>query len=476
MNSVQAAVAIPATDAPSSDVPIQSAAFGLLPAPGRWHDPLGLMQETPPENPYRVVLGSVIVLCAAVLIWAFFGRLDIVSSAEGKLVPQTLVKIVQPAEAGVVRELRVREGDLVLKGQILAVLDATMAGADTNLANRELALQRLQLRRMEAELAGNEMRQEAGDAATTYAVVQSQFQAHRRAYNDAVDQEQALLVRYEHEYKSGLQVLAKLEQTVPIYQRSAEAYQKLQGQGFVSAMAYDEKIRDYTEKQRDFDAQRATVASLAATIASQQKKLKQMRSAFESDLRKELADVTTRVQQLEADKEKSAYRESLLTLRAPQDGEIKDIATTTLGAVVQPGTVLMTLVPKDELLYADVSVKNEDVGFVRVGDEAKVKVATYPFQKYGMLEGAVVHVSVDATENEARANAQEPTWADGSAGATYKARVRLKTQRLVDAFGTSYSLGAGMRIVAEIRYGDRTVMEYLLAPVKGAMHDAARER
>lgn len=235
------------------------------------------------------------------------------------------------------------------------------------------------------------------------------------------------------------------------------------------------KSRWTLEQRREMISSNPAVASLAATIFSQQKKLKQMRSAYESDLRKELADATTRIQQLEADKAKSTYRESLLTLRAPQDGEIKDIATTTLGAVVQPGTVLMTLVPKDELLYADVLIKNEDVGFVHVGDEAKIKIATYPFQKYGMVGGTVMHVSVDATENDGKASAQDPSRAEGAA-ATYKARVKLNTQRLKDVSGVSYSLGAGMRIIAEIRYGDRTVMEYLLSPVQGAVHDAGRER
>lgn len=454
----------------------QAASFDDLPVAGRWHDPLGLMRATPPEQPYRIVLITVIVLCFALLIWACFGKLDIVSSADGKLVPQTLVKIVQPAEAGVVRELKVQEGDMVRKDQILAVLDATMAGADTALASRELTLQRLQVRRMEAELAGREMRPEPDDPPLMFAAVQNQFLAHRRAFGDAIEQEQAQLTRYEHEHKSGLQVLAKLEQTVPIYGKSAQAYEQLKGQGFVSALAYDEKLRDFTEKQRDLDAQRATVASLAATISSQQKKLRQMQSAYESDLRKELADTTTRLRQLEADKEKSTYRESLLTLRAPQDGEIKDLATTTLGAVVQPGTVLMTLVPKDEQLYADVSVKNEDVGFVHIGDAARVKVATYPFQKYGMLEGTVVHVSVDATEDGSKSNVVEAARQDVNSMATYKARVRLNTQQLKDASGVTYALGAGMRVIAEIRYGERTVMEYLLSPVHGAVHDAGRER
>ncbi len=447
-----------------------------LPRAGRWHDPLALMREMPPERPFRIVLATVLCLCIVLLVWACIGRLDIVSSADGKLVPQTLVKIVQPAEAGVVRELKVQEGDRVAKGQVLAVLDATVAGADSALASRELMRQSLQARRMEAELNGGDMKMAPDDPLDMFTAVHNQFIAHKRAYVDAREQEEALLTRYEHEHRSALQVLAKLEQTVPIYSRSADAYRRLREQGFVSILAYEDKFREFTEKQRDLDAQRATVASLAATMAAQQKKLKQMQSSYESDLRREMADTSSKLQQLEADREKSNYRESLLTLRAPQDGEIKDLATTTLGAVVQPGTVLMTLVPKDEQLFADVSIRNEDIGFVHTGDQARVKVATYPFQKYGMLEGEVVHISVDAAESGNKTNVEEAARQDPNATASYKARVRLNIQRLRDASGATYGLSAGMRVVAEIRYGERTVMEYLLSPVQRTVHDAGRER
>lgn len=385
--------------------------------------------------------------------------------------------IARPRGAHRLRELRVQEGAQVTKGQVLAVLDATVAGADRALASRELASQRLQARRMEAELAGGDMKQFPDDPPDGFAAVQSQFIAHKRAYSDAREQEEAPLTRYGHEHRSAMQVLAKLEQMVPIYSRSADAYGRLRQQGFVSTLAYEEKFREFTKKQRDWDAQRATVASLAAIMAAQQKKLKQMRSAYESDLRRELAETSSKIQQLEADRDKSAYRESLLTLRAPQDGEIKDLATTTLGAVVQPGTVLMTLVPKDEQLFADVSIRNEDVGFVHTGDHARVKVATYPFQKYGMLEGEVVHISIDAAEaGNSKTNTEEVTRQDPNATASYKARVRLNAQRLKDATGTTYGLSAGMRVIAEIRYGERTVMEYLLSPVQRTVHDAGRER
>jgi HlyD family secretion protein len=450
--------------------------------PSRWHDPLQLIQNEAPSHTGRIVLWAVCVLIMILIAWAAFGQLDIIASAEGKLVPQTLVKIVQPAEAGVVKQLLVDEGDSVKAGQILARLDPTLATADKNTIAGDLAIQQMQVRRIEAELADRPMPSKAKDDPTLYGEIQSQYAAHRKAYLDALDQEKALLDKAEHERMSAVEILAKLEQTLPSYQRSAQAYAKLEKDGFVGGIAAAEKQREATEKAKDLDAQRSTVAALDATIAAQQKKISQLHSTYRSDLQKELSDIKTRIAQLQPNLDKSVYKEGLMELRAPQDGIIKDLATTTVGAVVQPGSVLMTLVPKDEQLYADVNIKNEDVGFVEVGQTAQIKLVTYPFQKYGMLTGKVIHVSADANETtkpNATANSAANNERSDSTNAgtlTYKARIRLNQQLLRDPQGTRLALTPGMQLVAEVNQGKRSVLEYLLSPVQKIAQEAARER
>ena len=450
--------------------------------PSRWHDPLQLIQNETPSHTGRIVLWAVCALILILIAWAAFGQLDIIASAEGKLVPQTLVKIVQPAEAGVVKQLLVDEGDSVKAGQILARLDPTLATADKNTIAGDLAIQQMQVRRIEAELNDRPMLPKAKDDSSLYAQVQNQYAAHRKAYLDALDQEKALLDKAEHERKSAIEILAKLEQTLPSYQRSAQAYARLEKDGFVGGIAAAEKQREATEKAKDLDAQRSTVAALDATIAAQQKKISQLQSSYKSDLQKELSDIKTRIAQLQPNLDKSIYKEGLMELRAPQDGIIKDLATTTVGAVVQPGTVLMTLVPKDEQLYADVNIKNEDVGFVQVNQTVQIKLAAYPFQKYGMLTGKVIHVSADATE-AARSNENASTTVssernEGTNGGvlTYKARIQLDRQVLKDPQGKRLNLAPGMQLAAEINQGKRTVLEYLVSPVHKAVSEAAHER
>lgn len=452
--------------------------------PSRWHDPLRLIQTAAPSDTGRIVLWSVSILMLVLIAWAAFGQLDIIASAEGKLAPQTLVKIVQPAEAGVVKQLLVDEGDAVKAGQVLARLDTTLASADKAGISSDLAIQQMQARHIEAELSDQPMLPRAGDDPQRYAQVQSQYAAHKKAFADSLDQEKSLLAKAEHEKRSATEILSKLEQTLPTYRKAADAYAKLEKEGFFGGLAAADKQREATEKSKDLDAQQSTVAALNATIAAQQKRISQLHSAYQSELQKELADIRAKIAQLQPNLDKTLYKEGLMELRAPQDGVIKDLATTTVGAVVQPGTVVLTLVPKGEQLFADVNIKNEDVGFVQVGQTAQIKLAAYPFQKYGMLTGKVIHVSADATEsNRASTNANAAAnnnTTDGSSQAagiaTYKARIQLDHQSLTDPQSNKLQITPGMQIVAEINQGKRTVLEYLLSPVQKAIKEAGRER
>ncbi len=161
------------------------------------------------------------------------------------------------------------------------------------------------------------------------------------------------------------------------------------------------------------------------------------------------------------------HRADRIELRAPQAGIVKDVATHTPGAVVGAGTLLVTLVPAGEELVAEVLVRHEDAGFVHPGQEARVKLASYPFQKYGTIDGRVVHVAADAIEPTTDRAASAPSG--------YRARIALASQALRTE-ESSMALASGMLVVAEIRLGERRVVEYLLSPLQKAWHEAARER
>lgn len=449
----------------------------VLPFPSRpsLQDPLALIQQSPPSDRSRVVLWTVCLLAGVLMVWAALGQLDIIAGAEGKLVPQTLLKVVQPAEAGVITQLLVKEGDTVAAGQVLARLDGTLAGAERKAAASDLALQLLQIRRVEAELAQRDLAPHTSEDMARFLQVQGQWLAHRRVYQDNLRQQQAQLEKSGHDLHSAEQILAKQEQALPAYRKVADAYRRLEGDGYMGSLATGEKQREALEKAKDVEAQRSMVASLTAAVASERNKLRQIESAYRGELERELAELRARVQQLQPALDKSLYREGLTELRAPQAGIVKDIATTTVGAVVQPGSVVLTIVPRNEMLYADVQIKNEDVGFVRPGQLAHLKVASYPFQRYGMLTGKVAYVSADASDVP-RSASQTADPAQEAGLGSYKARIIIDGQILHSPDGTAHAITPGMKVLAEINQGRRTVLEYLLSPLQRTAQEAGHER
>jgi hemolysin D len=434
---------------------------------------LAITQSPMPKLP-RVIFYMVAVLFAVLLAWAIFAKVDVVAIADGKLVPTTYTKIVQPVEAGVVADILVREGDKVQAGQVLIRLDTTLAGADGRSLASELALKRLTLRRVDAELAGQQLTKISGDESATMAPLlaqtQAQANAHRQAFNDSVAQEVATRERAQNELSAARETFTKLQSTLPGYEQSAQAHKKLVAEGFFSPIAGNDKEREAIEKSQDLKAQAATVQGLQATINAQDKKIAGLSSTFRSQLLIERTEAMGQLAKLEQEAQKMGYKTGLLELKAPQAGIVKDVATTSKGAVVQPGMVLLTLVPKGESLLAEVQVKNEDVGFVQTGQLVRIKVAAYPFQKYGLIEGRIQTLAPDAQAP----NSQNPNMPQG-----YKAIVALDTQFIESLNGNAAQrkgLESGMQVVAEIHQGRRTIMEYLLSPVQKVANEAGRER
>lgn len=434
--------------------------------------PLLCLQETPPNPLGRKVLWGLFVLLLSLLLWALIGKLDIVAVAEGKLIPESYVKIVQPAESGIVKDILVKEGQSVLAGQVLMRMDTLISEADSKSLDADYQRKRLALRRIEAELAGQPFKTQADDPLQLAQEIAAQYRANRSSFEAALAEERSRLIKARQDMAAAEQVKKKLEEVLPHYRNQDLAYEKLVKDGFAGALMGSDKKRERLEKEQELQTQGFLIESAKANILQSEKKLTQIDSDYRRQLHAERNDIQGQFDRLAQEMAKQSHKQSLLELKAPQDGIVKDLATHTAGTVVQPGTILLTLVPKDEILRAEVWVSNEDIGFVRQGQPVKLKFAAFPFQKYGMLEGTVEHVSADAADGNT-AGQNDPN--KKTQPLLYKALVRMKDMAL-SMNGQHFALSAGMQTNAEIWLGDRTVMEYLLSPVRKAWHEAARER
>jgi len=445
--------------------------------PADFAPPLLRIQHRPPAPLAGWMLRLLVALLAGILLWSVFGRLDIVAVAEGKLVPSSYLKIVQPAEQGIVKEILVKEGEAVKAGQVLIRMDPVLADADVKSVQTEVHNKRIALRRIDAQMNGTRFARETNDPADLFRQVETQYRANVQAYENALAQERSLLDKARHDLAGAQSTRAKLEQILPHYSDQEKAYEKLVKDGFAGRIMYTDKQRERIEKEQDLRTQEFTIRASQSLIEQSERKIAQITADYRRQLQTERVEVAAQLEKSRQELAKHEHRHDLLELRAPQPGVVKDLATHTAGTVAAPGTILMTLVPENDDMLAEVWVSNQDVGFVRSGQEVKLKLAAFQFQKYGMIEGKVRQVSADATEApSANTRSDALTGRDRPMGPlAYRALVDLKSQILaIDK--ESYRVAPGMQVAGEIHLGTRSILEYLLSPVQKAWHEAARER
>lgn len=437
-----------------------------------FHPPLIRLQQQAPSPIGRRVLWCLLALLVFLIVWASVGRLDIVAVAEGKLVPEDYLKIVQPSEAGIVSAILVREGQTVQKDQVLMRMDALTTDTDLNALTTERGRKRLALRRVDAELAEQRLKIDADELQPLAQEALAQQLANQAAQASALAEERSRMLKAQQELAAAQQQSQRLQAVLPHFQAQETAYAQLADQGFTGQLMVSDKRRERIEKEQELATQQHVIASARASIDQSVKKLEQIQAEHRQRLHTERAETRSQLERLEADWQKQQHRRALMELRAPHEGIVKELATHTVGTVVQPGTVLATLVPQQAPLKVEVWVSNEDVGFVRSGQPVKLKFAAYPFQKYGMAHGELKWVNADAqTEDPGRSTAP-----DGALPPPrYKATVSLRDAALVRD-DRRHELTAGMQAQAEILLGQRTVMQYLLSPVQRAWHEAGRER
>jgi HlyD family secretion protein len=425
---------------------------------------LQLQEEAPSPLP-RLVLWIVFALTGALALWAGFGKLDVVAVAEGRLVPKSQLRIVQPAEGGVMRELLVKEGERVRAGQVLARMDDRAAEADAATAQNEIAMRRLQLRRIDAELGGARLAALPEDPPRLHAQVEAQREARAQAHEASLAEQRTVVARARRDMQAALETQTKLSGALPVLLEQERAFERLAREGYAGKLMVAQRSRERHEAEQDLRAQEHRVEGARATIDQGERRAAQIAAGYRAQLQGERVEAETQLARLLQELEKLNHRRRFAELRSPADGVVKDLATQTPGAVLSPGTVLMTMVPDGEALVAEVWLANQDAGFVAAGQNAKLKLASFPFQRYGMLDARVARVSADSTERAAK---------DGGAY-SYRAQLEPLAQEL--RLGEArHVLLPGMQLTAEIKLAERTVLEYILSPVQKIAAEAGRER
>lgn len=425
--------------------------------------------ETPAPALPRAVLWTIVGAFLAVILWAAFGRIDMVAVAPGKVIASGKAKIIQSAETAVVKKILVADGQAVRGGQVLLELEAAVlaTGAETARTREALIASRLESARYEA-LAGSargappQLKAPSGVPTRLVEAETRAMQSQYHEYRSKLAALDAEIAKRVAELESAKELVAKLAQTVPIAQRRAEDYKNLVSQNFVSRHGYLEREQARIEQERDLAFQQARAKELAAAIDEAQRRRDSQVAEFERGAVNANVDADKRAALLEQELVKAETREKQQTLVAPVDGTVQQLAAHTVGGVVTEAQPLMVIAPSDYQAEVEAVLENKDVGFVKVGQRAEVKVETFPFTRYGTVSGTVSFVSKDAVADEKR-------------GLIFQARVKLdKPSLMVDE--REVTLTPGMAVSAEISTGQRRVIEFFLDPIRKTVSEGLRER
>jgi hemolysin D len=422
--------------------------------------------ESPPSPTARYTFWTLTALLTVGLAWSFIGELDIVAVADGRTVPAGQTKVIQPLEQGVVRAIRVQNGQHVKAGERLVELDPTTAGADMRRLTAELVAARLDAARLEASAIPAEALQRFVPPVGTPRYL---AELHTAMLASQVDEHLARLAGLDAELgrrnadrKSVEADIGRLENALPLLRSRSQARTELADKGFGSRLLALELQQQQVEMEYALKGQRHRREEAAAAVEALQRQRRQAQSEYLKGVLGQRDEAQRKAAVLEEEFLKAEQRHGLQTLTAPLDGVVQQLAIHTIGGVVTPAQVLMVIVPDNATLEVEATVQNRDIGFIQPGQDVEVKIETFLFTKYGTIPGKVLSVSRDAVADEKR-------------GLIYPIRIALERSSM-NVDGREIKLGAGMALTAEVKTDRRRLIDYLLSPIARYRQESLRER
>jgi len=443
--------------------------------------------ETPPSPAGRAMAMVIGVFFLIATAWAFLGKVDVLATAPGRLLPSGKIKVIQPLDPGVVRAIHVQDGDHVRAGQLLIDLDPTSAGADRDRLAQDLAQTQLEVARLSAL---KRMAESGGAPGALIAPPDAQadsVEQAKGALRAQIDQQAAKIEGLDQqisekraEEQEVAATIAKLNASLPMLTEKERLHRSLREQGYGTSFALLDAQQQLSEAKRDLVVEAARKDQARASAASLERDKAQAASEFAAGVLADLAKAQEKQNELTQDLVKAQQKSSATQMRTPIDGVVEELAVHTVGGVVTPAERLMIVVPDNQQLTVEAQLANRDVGFVHPGQEVQVKVETFNFTRYGLILGKVIDVSRDAVAPADRLAEDEGGAPSGAAplqpgSPTYTARIALsRSTMMVD--GQERALIPGMAVTAEVRTGRRTIIDYLLSPLARKGNEALHER
>ena len=371
--------------------------------------------ELKPPHRSRAILWVFIVAMVAAVSWASVGKIDQVTRAQGQVMAVERTQIIQSSDGGVLTVLHVKEGDLVKAGQLLATLQKERAQAAVSDTRAKVAALRITLARLQAEIFEKPLR----------------FEPSLLSYAEYIQNQTELYNKRQRAFKDEIAALTK-----------------------ILALAEDE-LRINRQLQATGDVSRAELLRLERSSADIAAQLTSKRNKYFQDAQAEMTktqeDLSTQIEQLN-DRTISLDRTELV---APVDGVVNNIKVSTLGGVVRQGDTVMELLPSGNNLIVETKIVPADIGFVKIGQTASVKLDTYDYSIYGGMQGQVNYISPDVLTEETK---QGPM-------TYYRVRILITGTEFKGDQARQIQVRPGLTASVEIKAMERTVLSYLIKPL-----------
>lgn len=428
--------------------------------------------ETPVSATPKMVARLIMLFMLIALIWAIVGQVEIVAVATGKTVPAGNSKTIQPLETSVIKKIYVKDGDRVKAGDHLIDLEGIGSDSDFNQSRRQLEAAMLTKLRNQALLRGFDSKtlpvftQEERES---YAFNKNELaEAERLMQNEyqtwLMQDEQAETILQQHKAKqrSTYSQIIKLKNVGKIEKQRLEDFRKLLEKNYLSQHEYYEQQSKLIQNDQDlaslYEDQREVQESIHQVEKERILNLQSLKRDTLDNFRQSNEDIA----QLQEQLSKTRQRQSLMSLTSPISGTVQQLAFHTEGGVIMEGQPAMLIAPENDTIEIEMLVANKDIGFVKAGQDVVVKIESFPYTRYGYLDGKVQHVSFDAVEDE-------------KLGLVFTGRVALK-QHSIRVEDVDIPLNAGMNVTAEVKTGKRRVIDYLLSPLQTMVDNSFIER
>lgn len=428
--------------------------------------------------PAHSVMWVIVLLLVLAVVWACVSKVDKVVAAEGKLVTTRPNITMKPLERSVIKSVPVRMGQVVEKDQVLVELDPTVNAAELKSLTEQLAHYRCQEARLKAEQSGAAELTLPEDLVGTAPAAQqlALFRTRCDYFAKRVSYLQTSVDRYDATSASVEKSLAKYDEMMEPLNRIESVYIKLAEQGLaprvemlntkIQRMGNEIEVENQRTRLVEDEQMRNTAAAELSTFIAE----------WKQQIDEQLAETGLQMMALREKIRQTTYLATTESLKSPCRAVVHEIAPYQEGSAVREAEAYITLIPLDEPLEAEVDILPKDVGLLRKGDTARLKLDAFPFQKYGTLQGRITYISADTVESTSNLDQEESSSLSAATGGRRpQFRVRMAVEGDLDGVPAQLWQSAGMRLRAEIKVGERTVISYLMHPFLKAMDESIRE-